>query len=723
MGGYRLGVDFGTSNTVAVLRWPDGHVRPLLFDGSPLLPSAVFAESASVLLVGHDAVHTARVAPGSFEPHPKRRVDDGTVLLGSAEFAVVDLFAAVFARVAAEVERVAPERPSTVVVTHPAAWGPHRRDLITAAAAVLGPVLLVPEPVAAAAYLVQMAGSRVPVGGHAVVYDLGAGTFDATLLRRTAGGFDVLATRGLDDTGGLDVDAALVSALGATFGSRDPELWQRQRLVAPATAADRRASAQLWTDVRTAKETLSRRGGTLVHVPLVDADAPVGREQLDEVARPVVDRTVEATRSVIRQAGLEPSDVAGAFLVGGASRMPLVATRLHATLGLAAFVTEQPEMVVAEGSLYADPPPPQAFPAAPQPFPAAKAAPVSLVKPALDSLSVEKTRGVGWRRPALVAAAAVVAVVVAVVAVVLQQGDRDPGGTPSPAADRFTLGYVQTGTESVWRVAQTRSIQEAAGAANVDLVFADGEGRQQLQVDAIRSLIERKVDVIAFSPVVTVGWDTVLGEAKAAGIPVVLVDRAVETGEAALYRSVLGSDYVAEGRKAGEWVVRTAGSGPVNIAELRGTRGSSVADDRSRGFTTAIAGDSRLRVVVAESGDFTRSGGEERMRVMLARFQIDVVFAHNDDMGIGALRAIEAAGHTPGTDIRIVSIDGVRDAMTELVAGRLNYIVECSPLLGPQLMTLARTVHAGDPVPARVATEETTFDQNQARAALPGRRY
>jgi ABC-type sugar transport system substrate-binding protein len=222
---------------------------------------------------------------------------------------------------------------------------------------------------------------------------------------------------------------------------------------------------------------------------------------------------------------------------------------------------------------------------------------------------------------------------------------------------------------------------------------------------------------------VTVGWDVVLGEAKAAGIPVVLVDRAVETGDASLYRSVLGSDYVAEGRKAGEWVVRTAGSGPVNIAELRGTAGSAVTDDRSRGFTGAIAGDSRLRIVAAESGDFTRSGGEERMRVMLAGYRIDVVFAHNDDMAIGALRAIETAGHTPGTDIRVVSVDGVRDAMTELVAGRMNYIVECSPLLGPQLMTLARRVHAGDPVPARVATEETAFDQNQARAALPDRRY
>jgi ABC-type sugar transport system substrate-binding protein len=161
----------------------------------------------------------------------------------------------------------------------------------------------------------------------------------------------------------------------------------------------------------------------------------------------------------------------------------------------------------------------------------------------------------------------------------------------------------------------------------------------------------------------------------------------------------------------------------VNIAELRGTVGSSVTEDRNRGFTKAVADHPGLKIVAAEAGDFSRSGGEERMRVILGRHDVHLVFAHNDDMALGALRAIETAGRTPGVDIRIVSIDGIHDAMTELVAGRINYIVECSPLVGPQLMDLARKVHAGETVPPRVAVEEGAFDQDEARAALPGRRY
>ncbi|WP_239160787.1 substrate-binding domain-containing protein [Virgisporangium ochraceum] len=722
MDGYRLGVDFGTSNTVAVLRWPDGHVRPLLFDGSPLLPSAVFADPAGGLLVGRDAVHAARVDPGSFEPHPKRRVDEGTVLLGAAEVAVTDLFAAVLGRVVAEVDRVAPARPSTVVLTHPASWGPRRRDLLAAAATAVGMagVRLVPEPVAAAAYLVRMAGVRVPVGGHAVVYDLGAGTFDATVLRRTADGFDVLASRGLDDAGGLDVDAALVESLGAVYRPRDPDVWHR--LTAPATPADRRASAQVWNDVRTAKETLSRLAATLVHLPLLDVDAPIGREHLDEVARPVVDRTVEATAAVIRQAGLRPADVAGVFLVGGASRLPLVATRLHATLGLTAFVTEQPELVVAEGSLHAVPeeqPRPQA---APQPAP--QAAPQPAPQPA--PVAAARTR---WWRPAL-AVAAVLAVANVLLVVVLNLGDDEPGGGPSTAtstsaaAARFTLGFAQASSVGAWRGANTRSVQEAATAANVELVYADADLKLQSQIEAVRSFIARGVDVIALPPVVASGWDAVLGEAKAAGIPVIVLDRPIDTRDTSLYRSLLASDLVAEGRRAGEWVARTFTTGSVAIAELQGTRGSSVTIDRSTGFNDAILASSRLRIAERRTGDFSRSGGQEAMRSILATNpDIDVVFAHNDDMAVGAVQAMVAAGRAPGTDIAVVSIDGVRDAMTELAAGRINYIVECSPNLGPQLMDLARKVHRGEKVPPRVAVEETTFDREQARQALPTRTY
>jgi ABC-type sugar transport system substrate-binding protein len=639
---------------------------------------------------------------------------------------VAHLFAAVLRRVLAEVDRVASTRPSTVVLTHPAVWGPHRRELLASAAAAagLGDVRLVPEPVAAAAYLVRMAGATVPIGGHAVVYDFGAGTFDATVLRRTVPGFEVLATRGLDDTGGLDIDAALVSSLGAVYRPRNPHLWQR--LTEPATATDRRASAQLWTDVRTAKETLARLSATLVHLPLLDADAPVGRELLDEVARPVVDRTVEATRDVIRRAGLAPADVAGVFLVGGASRMPLAATRLHATLGLAAVVTEQPELVVAEGSLHVDPPEPES--GEPPRVSLAKrsesaAPPVPwLPPPAGVPVSARPGR---WRLP-VAAVAAVLAVAATVLAVVLQYGDvagmiRSTGG--AQWAGPLTLGVVEPSLESPWRKAHAESIREAAAADGVTVTVVDAGSKMEAQIEAIRGFVAQKVDVIALSPVVTSGWDEVLREAKAAGIPVIALDSVLDI-DLSLYRTVLESDSLRHGRLAASWVTGQANlTGFVSIAEIR-ARHWRISDRRAEAFAEALPGDGRFQIVASREGKFTHAGGTEAMRDILATNPgIDVVFAHNDDMAIGAVRAIEAAGLVPGTDIRIVSVDASRDAMIELAAGRINFILESSPLVGPQLMELARMVRAGTEVPFRVAVEEGSFDQSQAAAALPGRRY
>jgi hypothetical protein len=347
---YRVGVDFGTSNTAAVLAFPDGRVRPLLFDGSPLLPSAVHADPEAGLLVGRDATHAARTRPDCFEPHPKRCVDDGTVLLGGVSVAVGDLIGAVLKRVAAEAERVAGGPVSEAVLTCPVAWGPRRQEVLRSAAApVFGDVTLVAEPVAAATWFATVAGRRVPAGSSLMVYDLGAGTFDASVVRSGPDGFEVLATRGLPDAGGLDVDAAIVEAFGETYGVRDSETWKR--LVQPREPADRRASRTLWDDVRAGKELLSRAAHTTVHVPLFDDGAPLGREQLDGLAGPILERTVAASRAVLDDAGVAPADLAGLFLVGGSSRLPLAAALLHQRLGVAPTVVEQPELVVAEGSL------------------------------------------------------------------------------------------------------------------------------------------------------------------------------------------------------------------------------------------------------------------------------------------------------------------------------------------------------------------------------------
>lgn len=304
------------------------------------------------------------------------------------------------------------------------------------------------------------------------------------------------------------------------------------------------------------------------------------------------------------------------------------------------------------------------------------------------------------------------------------------GGTGTAAgnagSDKITVGFAQVGAESGWRTANTKSVQESAKKAGVDLKFSDAQQKQENQIKAIRSYIQQKVDVIAFSPVVESGWDTVLKEAKTAKIPVILTDRAVDSSDKTLYKTFLGSDFVEEGKKAGAWVVEDskAASDTVNIVEIQGTTGSAPANDRKEGFEEAIKANPKLKIIASQSGDFTRSGGKQVMEAFLKNNpDIDVVFAHNDDEGLGAIEAIEAAGKVPGKDIKIVTIDAVKDGMTALSNGKINYIVECSPMLGDQLMDLAKKVIAGETVPERVVTEETTFTQEQAKQVLASRPY
>jgi galactofuranose transport system substrate-binding protein len=291
---------------------------------------------------------------------------------------------------------------------------------------------------------------------------------------------------------------------------------------------------------------------------------------------------------------------------------------------------------------------------------------------------------------------------------------------------KITLGFSQIGAESGWRTANTKSIQESAAAAGIDLKFSDAQQKQENQIKALRSFITQKVDVIAFSPVVESGWDTVLKEIKDAGIPVILTDRAVDAPDKSLYKTFLGSDFIKEGKLSGEWLVKEyAGkSDPVNIVELQGTTGSAPANDRKEGFGAVIAADPKFKIIASQTGDFTRAKGKEVMEAFLkAHKDIDVLFAHNDDMGLGAIEAIEGAGLKPGVDIKIITIDAVHDGMQALADGKFNFIAECSPLLGPQLMDLVKKVKAGETVPERVVTEETTFTQEQAKTALPDRKY
>ncbi|GLZ80226.1 hypothetical protein Afil01_50330 [Actinorhabdospora filicis] len=306
-----LGIDFGTSNTVAVLRRGDGRVEPVLFDGSPLLPSAVFAGDDGRLIVGADALHFGRTRPERLEPHPKRRVDDGSVLLGGTEYRVPELFAAVLRHAGTTAARLEGVRP-LVVLTHPAAWGRPRRDVLLRAAheAGLPEPVLVPEPVAAVAYH----GRDLDAGSHIVVCDLGGGTFDAAVLRRETHGHTLLGVTGLDDLGGVDLDEALSVHTG------------------------RRVAAE---DMRAARERLSRH--QTVDLP---GGGHLTRAELERVAEPHLRRAVEATTGLL--GGLP---VTAVYLVGGGARTPLLGTLLHRALGRAPVLADAVEQVVALGAV------------------------------------------------------------------------------------------------------------------------------------------------------------------------------------------------------------------------------------------------------------------------------------------------------------------------------------------------------------------------------------
>jgi ABC-type sugar transport system substrate-binding protein len=312
-------------------------------------------------------------------------------------------------------------------------------------------------------------------------------------------------------------------------------------------------------------------------------------------------------------------------------------------------------------------------------------------------------------------------------------GSSSSGGKTSPTAGAsggaggktVTVGFAQVGSESGWRTANTESIKAALTKENgFNLKFADAQQKPENQIQAIRSFIAQKVDVIAFSPVVTTGWDSVLEEAKAANIPVILTDRAVDVKDNTLYKTFIGSDFIEEGKRAGEYVVKNFATKPIKIVELEGTTGSAPAIDRKKGFDGVVSSNPNIKIVASQTGNFTRSEGKQVMEGLLqSQKQIDLLFAHNDDMALGAIEAIQAAGKTPGKDIKIVSIDGVKDGMTALSQGKINYIVECNPLLGPDLATLAKKAVNGQTIEKRIVTHDDAFDQAGATAALPNRKY
>jgi simple sugar transport system substrate-binding protein len=287
------------------------------------------------------------------------------------------------------------------------------------------------------------------------------------------------------------------------------------------------------------------------------------------------------------------------------------------------------------------------------------------------------------------------------------------------------VGFAQIGAESTWRTAETASIREAAEARGWQLKLADAQQDQQKQIQALRSFVAQGVDAILLAPVVSTGWEPVLSEVRAAKIPVVLVDRGIETSDEGLYATLVASDFVAEGRMAAEWLAAATG-GKARVVELEGTPGSDPANDRKKGFAEGIAAHPGITVVRSECALFSMAKAKEVMEALvhtLGADGFDAVYAHNDDMALGAIQALESVGRKPGTDVRVVSIDGVRGAFDAMVAGKLDATVECNPLLGPASFDALERVLAGETLPRWIQVEDRLFTKEQAASALPERRY
>ena len=299
-------------------------------------------------------------------------------------------------------------------------------------------------------------------------------------------------------------------------------------------------------------------------------------------------------------------------------------------------------------------------------------------------------------------------------------------GAPSDGGDDvITVGFAQTGSESGWRSANTESMKTAFSADNgFELVFNAADNDPAAQIAAVRSFINQGVDAIVIAPIVEDGWDDVLQEAKDADIPVVLEDRTVSASDD-LYATWVGLDFRREGVYAGEWAAAEFGDTPTKMVVLEGTTGSAPANDRAEGFDEAIAG-TAIEKIDSQTGDFTRDGGKTVMEGFLQKYGadgIDLVYAHNDDMALGAIEAIEAAGAVPGEDIKIVSIDAVRDGMQALIDGKINYIVECNPLLGELAAGLVTDVITGTSVEKAYFVDDEVFTQEKAAEVLDSRLY
>ena len=301
---------------------------------------------------------------------------------------------------------------------------------------------------------------------------------------------------------------------------------------------------------------------------------------------------------------------------------------------------------------------------------------------------------------------------------------REGDGGSASGERQLKVGFAQTGAESAWRTANTESMRAEAQKRGVDFKFADGQSKQENQIRALRSFIAQRVDAIVLAPIVETGWDPVLREAKQANIPVVIMDRKIQTNDPSLYTAFIGSDFYEEGRMAAEWLAKNAGE-RTKIVELQGEPGSAAANERRKAFGDAIAKHPQFKIIDSQSGNFRRAEGKQVMEALLKKHgrNVEILYSHNDDMALGAVQAIEEAGLKPGTDILIVSIDAIKEAVQAVVDGKLNCTVECNPLFGPKVFDAIEKIVRGETVEKEMYNQDELFDRSNAAAALPHRQY
>ncbi|HOV63386.1 MAG TPA: ABC transporter substrate-binding protein [Spirochaetia bacterium] len=305
--------------------------------------------------------------------------------------------------------------------------------------------------------------------------------------------------------------------------------------------------------------------------------------------------------------------------------------------------------------------------------------------------------------------------------VIFAAGSQEPS---SKEGKKLTIGFSQIGAESAWRTAETESIKATAAERGIDLKFSDAQQKQENQIKAIRSFIAQKVDGIILAPVVETGWEAVLQEAKAAKIPVVLVDRGIKVSDESLYTTLIASDFIWEGQEAAKFLAKKM-NGKGNIVELQGTPGASAAVDRKKGFEQALAAYPEMKIIKSQTGDFTREGGYQVMQAFLKSDgdKINAVYAHNDDMALGAIKAIEEYGKKPGKDILLVGVDGVKGAFEAMVEGKMNATVECNPLLGPQAFDAIARAIAGETLPKWIKSIDRVYTMEEAKDVIATRKY